>query len=660
VMLIPQSMSYADIAGLQYKYGLYTSVVPLITYALMGTSRQLGVGPVAMVSLLVEVGLKGQLTEEECPAYYAQSNSSLPQEDWLLQSELCPDQYAQLAFLTSFLVGIFQLAAGFFRLGFLVSFLAHPVISGFTSAAAIIIGLSQLQYFMGFKIPKSQYVYETFIHLGNGISETKYEQLLLGLAWWFMLWGSRKLSLKYKKRLGWLKPAAPLLTCLLAIIIGGNLKIFNGCGFSKCDPDYESKLIVGQIPSGLESMGSIHLLDMARLPTIFSAAVSCAVIGFMESIAISKALAAKHKYEIDAGQELLALGVANLLGSFTSAYPVTGSFSRSAVNNQVGAQTQLAGLVTGLLLLLTLVLLTPLFYFLPKYALAAIVIASVTNLVDYNEARHLWKVKKTDCLLWFVAFLGTLFLGVQVGLLLAIGVSLALVIVESVRPQMTVLWRLPNTPIWRNIKQESAGNFVPGVMVVRVGSSMYFANVAFIRDHIQSMIKEFSEAANYDQDKSKHGANGSPITIDPTSASGQWVTPEPVRYIVMEMTPVSSIDSTALHMLEDMHRDLKERGIRLAFSTVGNRVEDTLKRSGLIDKMGAHWIHPSVHSAVQHCVRHRVQTGSSTDDVDEAQHSTARRGEPGAQGTGKEMASAAEETDKGGEPKEPNGVSQRA
>jgi len=398
----------------------------------------------------------------------------------------------------------------------------------------------------------------------------------------------------------------------------------------------------------------------------------------MESIAISKALAAKHKYEIDAGQELLALGVANLLGSFTSAYPVTGSFSRSAVNNQVGAQTQLAGLVTGLLLLLTLVLLTPLFYFLPKYALAAIVIASVTNLVDYNEARHLWKVKKTDCLLWFVAFLGTLFLGVQVGLLLAIGVSLALVIVESVRPQMTVLWRLPNTPIWRNIKQESAGNFVPGVMVVRVGSSMYFANVAFIRDHIQSMIKEFSEAANYDQDKSKHGANGSPITIDPTSASGQWVTPEPVRYIVMEMTPVSSIDSTALHMLEDMHRDLKERGIRLAFSTVGNRVEDTLKRSGLIDKMGAHWIHPSVHSAVQHCVRHRVQTGSSTDDVDEAQHSTARRGEPGAQGTGKEMASAAEETDKGaysssvetetdsppsstaGEPKEPNGVSQRA
>ena len=619
VMLIPQSMSYADIAGLQYKYGLYTSVLPLITYALMGTSRQLGVGPVAMVSLLVEVGLKGVLTEEECPEYYAQSNNTeLPRDEWQLQAELCPDQYAQLAFLTSFLVGLFQVGAGVFRLGFLVSFLAHPVISGFTSAAAIIIGLSQLQYFMGFKIPKSQYVYETFIHLGQRIEQTQYQQLLLGLTWWFMLWASRKLSIKYKKRLGWLKPSAPLITCILAIIVGGNLELFNGCGFAegftehiftKCDKEAKNKLVVGTIPSGLSAMGSIHLLDLSRLQVIFSAAVSCAIIGYMESIAIAKSLAAKHKYEVDAGQELVALGVANLLGSFTSAYPVTGSFSRSAVNNQTGAQTQLAGMVTGLLLLITLVALTPIFYFLPKYALAAIVIASVTNLVDYNEAIHLWKVKKTDAFLWVVAFLGTLFLGVQIGLLLAIGVSLALVIIESVRPQMTVLWRLPNTQIWRNIKQESQGNFVPGVMVVRVGASMYFANVAFIRDYISKMIGEFSEAADTSGlEASKHGG-------DAVKDAGKWVTPEPIKYIIIEMTPVISIDSTALHMLEDMQRDLQERGIRLAFSTVGNRVEDTFKRSGLIEKMGEHWIFPSVHVAVQHCIRHRMRVRSSTSDA---------------------------------------------
>merc|ERR1719502_741125 len=181
----------------------------------------------------------------------------------------------------------------------------------------------------------------------------------------------------------------------------------------------------------------------------------------------------------------------------TSSCPVTGSFSRSAVNNQVGAQTQLAGLITGVLMLLTLLLLTPVFEFLPKFALAAIVIASVTNLVDYKEAFHLFKVKKQDCFLWVLAFLGTLFLGVQLGLGIAVGASLWLVIQESIRPQMTLLWRLPGTPIYRNIKQESTGQFVPGIVILRIGASMYFANVAFIRDYITKMLADFSEAAEY-------------------------------------------------------------------------------------------------------------------------------------------------------------------
>jgi len=587
---------------------MYTSVLPVIVYALMGSSRQLGVGPVAMVSLLVEVGLQGQLSEEECPAYFAQGNGTGGDEnraDWVPQYDLCPDEYSHLVFMTSLLVGIFQLSAGMLRLGFLVSFLAHPVISGFTSAAAIIIGLSQLQYFFGFQIPKSQYIYETLGNLFTNLDQTKYQQLLFGLAWWFMLSMSRRLAAhpKYKKQFGWLRPSAPLLTCALAIIVGGNMEYFNGCGFTECT-NTTSKLIVGKIPSGVSSMSSVQYLDFGKLSRVLTTSISCSVIGYMESIAIAKSLAAKHRYEVDAGQELIALGVANMLGSTTSAYPVTGSFSRSAVNNQVGAQTQLAGMITGLLLLFTLLALTPAFFFLPKFALAAIVIASVTNLVDYKEAMHLWKVKKTDCLLWFVAFFGTLFLGVQIGLLVSIGLSLALVILESVRPQMSVLWRLPGTPIYRNIKQESAGHFVPGVIVMRIGASMYFANVAFIRDYITRLIAEFSEAADTGELEGPGKASG----------TAKWVTPEPIKYIVMEMTAVISIDSTALHMLEDMHRDLKERGIHLAFSTVGNRVEDTLKRSGLIGKMGEQWIHPSVHSAVQHCIRHRIshQTSDST------------------------------------------------
>jgi len=206
------------------------------------------------------------------------------------------------------------------------------------------------------------------------------------------------------------------------------------------------------------------------------------------------------------------------------------------------------------------------------------VISSVTNLVDYKECIHLWKVKKPDCFLWILAFLGVLFRGVQNGLLISIGTSLIIVIYESVRPQISVLWRLPETPIYRNIKQESLGQFIPGVLIVRLGASMYFANVAYIRDHIWKMVSEFSSGALLDT---------------------------PVEYVVIEMTPVISIDSTALHMLVDMHRDLKDRGIRICFSTVGNRVEATLDRSGFLEKLGRQWLRPSVHDAVQHCIRHK-------------------------------------------------------
>jgi len=637
VMLIPQSMSYANIAGLEYKYGLYTSVLPVITYALMGSSRQLGVGPVAMVSLLVEAGLDGLLTQEECPEFYAQFNSTSgfdPTEEYDPQYYLCPDQYAVLAFHTSLLVGVFQLGAGVLRLGFLVSFLAHPVISGFTSAAAIIIGLSQLQYFMGYKIPKSPHIHETLIHIFRNLPKTQLPQLGFGLAWWFMLFVARRLAShpKYKKKFGFLRPSAPLITCVLAILVGANLEYFNGCGFgpwstttaffAQCNATVTNKLIVGWIPAGVTSMGSINLLDPSNFGRVLPTAVSCAIIGYMESIAIAKSLAAKHMYEVDPGQELISLGVANALGSLTSSYPVTGSFSRSAVNNQTGAQTQLAGLITGCLLLLTLIALTPLFYFLPKFALAAIVIASVTNLIDYKEAIHLWKVKKQDCALWFAAFLGTLLFGVVYGLMAAVSLSLALVIWESVRPQMSMLWRLPGTPIYRNIKQESQGQFVPGIVILRIGASMYFANVAFIRDYITKMLTDFSAAADHATTSSRtgHAALSNSPNGGANGANGVWIAPEPIRYIVIEMTPVASIDSTALHMLEDLHRDLKERGIRLAFSTLGTRVEDTFKRAGLHNKVGEAWIHASVHAAVQHCIRHR--SGSAIGDVATASNSS--------------------------------------
>ena len=324
-----------------------------------------------------------------------------------------------------------------------------------------------------------------------------------------------------------------------------------------------------------------------------------------------------HRYEVDPGQELFALGLSNIFGALFSSYPVTGSFSRSAVNNMVGATSQFSGLVTSLIMLLTLLVLTPVFKFLPRFCLAAIVVSSVTNLVDYNEPIYLWKVKRTDCFLWFLAFLGTLFLGIQPGILMAVGVSLLIVIYESVRPQISMLWKLPSAPIYRNIKQENSGQFVPGVIVMRIGSSMYFANVAFIRDYIHKIVDGADgfysadsgiaepEVRGLNTIEEGHVAELESVTA-PRELPSDDMRPSPVEYVVIEMTPVISIDSTALHMLEDLQVDLKARGIQIAYSTVGNRVESVMRRGGFIDKIGSQWMHPSVHSAVEHCVQHRA------------------------------------------------------
>jgi len=555
VMVIPQSMSYASIAGLQYVYGMYSAFVPTLVYALLGNSRQLAVGPVAMVSLLIEVGLRGRLTPEECPEWDPEGTRP--------QYEVCPDEYARLAFLTSLAAGLIQLGAGVLNLGFLVSFLGHPVVSGFTSAAAIIIGLSQLKDWLGYQIPKSQFVHVTLYQTFSRIEQTNGLQLGMGISWFLLLYVMRYLAGKYPK-LSWMRPLGPLVTCVLGIgVMIGAPEIHDRYGVSR----------VGEIPDGLPPFSMLNWGEMSR---VLGTATSAALIGYMESIAIGKSLAAKHEYELPAGQELIALGAANLIGSMFSCYPVTGSFSRSAVNNATGAKTQLSGLITSVLMFLTLLFLTPLFYHLPKFVLAAIVISSVTSLVAWQDALHLWHVKKEDCFLWVFAFIATLFFGVEQGILFSVVASMVIIIHESVRPQITILWRLPGTEIYRNVKQENNGVFVKNVLVVRVGASMYFANVAYIREQLLQHIAAFTKLNE-------------------------------VKYVVIEMTPVISIDSTAIHALEGLLKDLRLRNITLAFATLGNRVEKTMKLAQLYEDIGPEWFHPRVHNAVLHCLKHELQ-----------------------------------------------------
>mmetsp|Transcript_26678 Transcript_26678/g.57995 ORF Transcript_26678/g.57995 Transcript_26678/m.57995 type:complete len:890 (-) Transcript_26678:597-3266(-) len=559
VMLIPQSMSYASIAGLPYKYGLYSACVPAAVYALVGQSRQLAVGPVAMVSLLIQAGLSGKLTEEECPASFTNGvlDLSVPQH------EVCPDAYAQMAIFTAAVIGFIEILAKMLNLGFLVSFLGHPVTSGFTSGAAITIGLSQIKYILGYDLPKSEKIYDTIWNIVSRIDRIQWMTVVLGLTWLAFFIVAKRVAKKGGK-FALLGPSSPLIGCVV-----GTLLLF------LCTPlreDFHVK-IVGDVPKGLFPV-SIHHWDFSQFATVLPTALSTCLIGYMESIAIGKNLAAKHNYEIEAGQELFALGVSNLIGAMFSCYPVTGSFSRSAVANSTGALTQMAGLVTAIVMFCTLMFLTPLVYYLPSFVLAAIVISSIIPLIAYDEAIKLFKLKKVDFALWVVAFLGTLFLGVLEGILLAVLLSLAIVIYESVRPQITILWRIPGTTIYRNVKQESNGAFVPNVFIARVGSSIYFANCGFVKDIIMAYVEDLK-------------------TINPT------------EYIVFEMTAVINVDSTATHALKELVHDFRCRGIQVAFAHIGNRVEKTLQRGHVIDFVGEQWFFPTVNQAVVACLQHR-------------------------------------------------------
>eukprot|EP00930_Biecheleria_cincta_P071396 TRINITY_DN5890_c0_g1_i1.p1 TRINITY_DN5890_c0_g1~~TRINITY_DN5890_c0_g1_i1.p1 ORF type:complete len:879 (-),score=155.57 TRINITY_DN5890_c0_g1_i1:118-2754(-) len=560
VMVIPQSMSYGSIAGLPYINGMYSACVPTFVYAFFGQSRQLAVGPVAMVSLLVEAGLNGQLGPE-CDV------------DGKAQYETCTEQYVALACLTAMVVGAMQILASILRLGFLVSFLGHPVISGFTSGAAIIIGLSQIKYMLGFDIPKSQYIYDTAINVASNIGQTKFMPLLLGVVWLGFLVANKKIAAKYP-RLRILGAMGPLISCLVGTLVVYFIPMLR----DELDVKY-----VGEVPSGIFPV-SISSWQLDKIPTVIATAVPACLIGYMESIAIGKNLASKHGYDIDAGQEMFALGIANIVGAAFSCYPVTGSFSRSAVNNSTGALSQLSGVITALVMLATLLFLTPLFYYLPKFCLAAIVINSVIPLVALGEAKRLFFVKRQDFVLWVTAFLGTLFLGVLMGISLAVALSLGIVIYESVRPQITILWRIPGTTIYRSMKQESRGCFIPNVFICRIGSSLYFANASFVKEMLLTYVSDLEEVNK-------------------------------TEYMIIEMTPVVSVDSTACHVIKDIVNDFRGRGLQVAFAMVGNRVEKTLRKAGLKTFIGDQWFFHTVEEAVIYCIKHQHATKSWQGDT---------------------------------------------
>lgn len=506
VMLVPQGMAYALLAGLPPVTGLYASTLPLIAYALFGSSRQLAVGPVAIVSLLTLSGVS-------------------------LLAEPGSAEFITLAALLALMVGVIQFALGLMRAGFITNFLSHAVISGFTSAAAIIIGLSQLKHLLGIKLGRSESVFETLWEAGRHLGEANPITLAIGVI--------SIITLLLFKRFAKRFPAPLLVVVLSALAV--YLFGLNERGVG----------IVGEVPGGLPSF-ALPALGLESLRALFPIALTISFVSFMESIAVAKSIASKEKYKVDANRELVGLGLANIVGSVFRAYPVTGGFSRTAVNYQAGAKTPLASVITALLIVVTLLFLTPLFYYLPNAVLAAIVMVAVFGLVDVREPVHLFRLKPVDGWTLVLTFIATLVLGVETGILIGVGFSLVVFVWRSAYPHTAELGLLTEEEVFRNVSRYPEAQTFEGVFIARIDASLYFANMAYLENRLNNAIADRSN----------------------------------LKHIILDFSAVNDVDAVALDTLETRMKELADQGITVHIAAMKGPVRDLATKAGWYETFG--------------------------------------------------------------------------
>ena len=535
IMLIPQSMAYAQLAGLPPQIGLYASVAPLAVYALLGTSGQLSVGPVAITSLAVFAGVSA-LAEPGSP------------------------RYLELVLLLAFIVGMVKLLLGVLRLGFLMNFVSHPVLAGFTSASALIIAAGQLKYLLGYRIEGERF-HEVVLSAISGASQTNPATLAVGL-------GSMILLLLFRS---WLKPflqqrtrlpsaavtlivsGAPLLTVVLGILAAWLWRLNETAGVR----------VVGAIPQGFAPF-TLPSLSIADAQALMPTALTIVFISVVESIAVARALASKRRKAIDPDQELVALGAANVTASITGGYPVTGGFARSVVNDQAGAVTGLASLVTAASIGVIVLWFTPLFYYLPQAVLAATVIVAVLSLFKPGEALRIWRMNRTDALTWGVTFVVVLLAGIEAGILTGVVFSLILFLWRTSRPHIAIVGRVGQSEHFRNVLRHQVQT-CPHVVAVRVDESLYFANTRYLEDTLLRIVAERPE----------------------------------VKHLVLIGSAINFIDASAMETLESLMHELRAAGVELHLADIKGPVMDQLQRAGFIAHLGAERVYLSAHQAMQ-------------------------------------------------------------
>ena len=524
VVLIPQGMAYAVIAGLPPIYGLYAGLIPLFIYPLFGTSRHISIGPVAIDMLILAAGL----------GFLAGSD---------------PSEKITFAIMIAFMTGVFQILMGFLKLGFVFNLFSRPVISGFTIAAPIIIIASQMGTLLNMNIENSQFIHVILIDLWNQLGNIHYPSF--GLSVFFILF--LLLMRRYYAKL----PESVLLVTLTIIVV--SFISVSQWGISQ----------VGSIPVGLPDL-ALPALDTAAIREIAPNAFTLALIQFMTVASLSKSFARKHGYTVNPNQELLAIGASNVTGSFFQSLPVSSSFTRSAIAEQAGAKTSLNNIFAGILILFTLLFLTPLFEILPEPLLGAIIVVSVSSLVDIRELKFLINTKRRDALVAFITFISVLTIGIQEGIIIGLVSSVLALLMKMSKPTVAELGLVPETRDFKNRERFSEVKTIPGVLILRVDAPFSFVNAEFFK--------------NYILDKSMNGSDAP-------------------RYVIIDGTTIGDLDVSAMDSLLMIIETLNKQGIELYISGLIGPVRDVIRKSDISTFVKSNRFHNTVHDGVKAALR---------------------------------------------------------
>ncbi|KAG9132735.1 hypothetical protein Leryth_014015 [Lithospermum erythrorhizon] len=542
-LAVPQGISYAGLANLPPIIGLYSSFVPPLVYAMMGSSKDLAVGTIAVPSLLI-----GSMIGREVH----------PKEN--------PYLYMQLAFTATFFAGVLQASLGLLRLGFIVDFLSHATIVGFMGGAATVVCLQQLKGILGLvHFSHSTDVVSVMKSIFSQTHQWRWESGVLGCCFLFFLFLTKYFS-KKKKAFFWINAMAPLTS----VILGSILVYFTHA-------ENHGVQVIGYLKKGLNPLSASELtFGGPYLMTSIKTGIITGIIALAEGIAVGRSFAAFKNYHIDGNKEMLAFGMMNMVGSCTSCYLTAGPFSRTAVNFNAGCQSAVSNIVMATAVMITLLFLTPLFHYTPLVVLSSIIIAAMLGLIDYEAAIHLWKIDKFDFMICISAYVGVVFGSVEIGLIVAVAISLLRIVLSVARPRTFALGNIPNSMAYRSLNQYPAAQQVPGILILHVDAPIYFANAGYLRERISRWIDE-------EEDRLKCSSKTE------------------LQYIILDMTSVGSIDTSGINMLKELNRSLGTMCIKLVLANPGSEVMKKLHKSNLIDDICKEWMFLTVGEAVSAC-----------------------------------------------------------